>query len=135
MVLPLSLIRSTVSGPILVELKSGETYSGTLVACDNWMNLHLKDVVLTTKSGDAFWKLPEVYLRGNHVKYLRMPDEVLDVVKDQALKAADQRMVSRGGRGGATRGGRRDGELGDRVADSRDSRGGKQQGQRSGRRY
>lgn len=33
----------------LVELKSGETYNGHLVQCDTWMNLHLKEVICTSK--------------------------------------------------------------------------------------
>jgi small nuclear ribonucleoprotein (snRNP)-like protein len=34
----------------LVELKSGETYNGTLVSCDTWMNLHLREVICTSKA-------------------------------------------------------------------------------------
>jgi U6 snRNA-associated Sm-like protein LSm4 len=111
MVLPLSLIKTTVNHPILVELKNGEAYSGVLANCDNWMNLHLKDVVLTSKDGDKFWRLPEIYLRGNNIKYLRVPDEIIDVVKDEALKASVKPAAAtpyapRGGRGGM-RGGMR----------------------------
>ena len=28
----------------LVELKNGETYNGHMVACDSWMNVHLREV-------------------------------------------------------------------------------------------
>lgn len=57
---------------MLVELKNGETLNGHLVSCDNWMNLILKEVVQTLPDGDRFFKLPEVYIRGNNVslKYL-----------------------------------------------------------------
>ena len=33
----------------LVELKNGETYNGHLVACDNLMNIHLREVTLTSR--------------------------------------------------------------------------------------
>ena len=33
----------------LVELKNGETYNGHLINCDTWMNLHLKEVLCTSK--------------------------------------------------------------------------------------
>lgn len=33
----------------LVELKSGETYNGHLVNCDSWMNIHLREVICTSK--------------------------------------------------------------------------------------
>ena len=35
--------------PQLVELKSGETYNGTLEKCDNWMNLNLREVICTSR--------------------------------------------------------------------------------------
>lgn len=33
----------------LVELKNGETYNGHLVLCDTWMNIHLREVICTSK--------------------------------------------------------------------------------------
>lgn len=53
---------------MLVELKNGETLNGHLANCDNWMNLVLKEVVQTSPEGDRFFKLPEVYVRGNNVR-------------------------------------------------------------------
>ncbi|KAG6507234.1 hypothetical protein ZIOFF_032576 [Zingiber officinale] len=35
----------------LVELKNGETYNGHLVNCDTWMNIHLREVICTSKTG------------------------------------------------------------------------------------
>jgi U6 snRNA-associated Sm-like protein LSm4 len=52
---------------MLVELKDGETLNGHLVSCDTWMNLVLREVVQTSPEGDKFFKLPEVYVRGNNV--------------------------------------------------------------------
>ncbi|KAL0928620.1 hypothetical protein M5K25_000525 [Dendrobium thyrsiflorum] len=60
---------------MLVELKNGETYNGHLVNCDTWMNIHLREVICTSKDGDRFWRMPECYIRGNTIKYLRVPDE------------------------------------------------------------
>lgn len=37
--------------PKLVEVKTGETYNGTLQSCDMWMNLHLTEVILTSAVG------------------------------------------------------------------------------------
>ncbi|MCJ1288159.1 hypothetical protein MMC26_007514 [Xylographa opegraphella] len=80
---------------MLVELKNGETLNGHLVTCDTWMNLTLKEVVQTSPEGDKFFRLPEVYVRGNNIKYLRVPDEIIDSVKDQ-----QQNQPSSRGRGG-----------------------------------
>lgn len=60
---------------MLVELKNGETLNGHLSNCDNWMNLVLKEVVQTSPEGDRFFKLPEVYVRGNNV---RLPYSAFD---------------------------------------------------------
>lgn len=96
--LPLSLLRTAQNHPMLVELKNGETYNGHLVSCDNWMNINLREVICTSRDGDKFWKMPECYIRGSTIKYLRIPDEVIDMVKDDA--------ISKGrGRGDGKRGG------------------------------
>lgn len=79
MPLPLAVLRATQNQPMMVELKNGDTLSGVLTSCDGFMNLHLKDLVCTSRDGDRFWKIPEAYVRGNNVKYLRLPDEVLDI--------------------------------------------------------
>ena len=74
--LPLSLLRTAQNHPMLVELKNGETYNGHLVSCDNWMNINLREVICTSRDGDRFWRMPECYIRGSTIKYLRIPDEV-----------------------------------------------------------
>uniref|UniRef100_A0A8C5S2N2 U6 snRNA-associated Sm-like protein LSm4 n=2 Tax=Colubroidea TaxID=34989 RepID=A0A8C5S2N2_LATLA len=91
--LPLSLLKTAQNHPMLVELKNGETYNGHLVSCDNWMNINLREVICTSRDGDKFWRMPECYIRGSTIKYLRIPDEIIDMVKEE--------VVSKGrGRGG-----------------------------------
>ncbi|TAQ89968.1 hypothetical protein B7494_g1702 [Chlorociboria aeruginascens] len=81
--LPLGLLVAAQGSPMLVELKNGETLNGHLVTCDTWMNLTLKEVIQTSPEGDRFFRLPEVYVKGNNIKFLQMPNEVIDNVKDQ----------------------------------------------------
>jgi len=122
--LPLSLLRTAQGHPMLVELKNGETYNGHLVSCDNWMNISLREVICTSRDGDRFWRLPEVIIRGNNIKYLRIPEEVIDMVPEEDLsksKVAGGKGDSRG-RGGNR--GRGDGRGG------RGSRGGRSEGGR-----
>ncbi|KAG6965338.1 hypothetical protein JG687_00005473 [Phytophthora cactorum] len=71
----------------LVELKNGDTYNGHLVNCDTWMNVNLREVICTSKDGDRFWKMPECYIRGNTIKYIRVPNEILDMEKSLLLLA------------------------------------------------
>jgi hypothetical protein len=40
------------------------------------MNINLREVICTSRDGDRFWRMPEVYIRGSTIKYLRIPDEV-----------------------------------------------------------
>ncbi|PBK74953.1 Sm-like ribonucleo protein [Armillaria solidipes] len=104
--LPLSLLNAAQNKPMLVELKNGETFNGHLVNCDNFMNITLKEVYQTNPDGDRFWKLKECYIRGSTIKYIRIPENLLDVVKDEQNRAREAgRSNSRGGHVGG-RGGR-----------------------------
>ncbi|KAG5438441.1 hypothetical protein PCANB_002930 [Pneumocystis canis] len=76
--------------PMLVELKNGETYNGHMVSCDTWMNLILKEVIQTNADGDRFFRLPECYIRGSNIKYLRIPDEIINIVKLQNEQNRDR---------------------------------------------
>ncbi|KAF5354927.1 hypothetical protein D9756_005669 [Leucocoprinus leucothites] len=111
--LPLSLLNAAQNKPMLVELKNGETFNGHLVNCDNFMNITLREVYQTNSEGDRFWKLKECYIRGSTIKYLRVPDTLLDQVKEEQNRAREANRArgghpgsNRGGRGAPTRGGR-----------------------------
>ncbi|XP_021678628.2 sm-like protein LSM4 [Hevea brasiliensis] len=91
LMLPLSLLKTAQGHPMLVELKNGETYNGHLVNCDTWMNIHLREVICTSKDRDRFWRMPECYIRGNTIKYLRVPDEVIDKVQEETKSRTDQK--------------------------------------------
>ncbi|CAF1131422.1 unnamed protein product [Didymodactylos carnosus] len=101
--LPLTLLRTAVYHPMVFELKNGETYNGHLQSCDNFMNIHLRDVICTSRDGDRFWKIPECYIRGNTIKYLRLPEEVINMVKEDSVEKQNKgsRGNERGGRGGS----------------------------------
>ena len=119
--LPLSLLRTAQNHPMLVELKNGETYNGHLVSCDNWMNINLREVICTSRDGDRFWKMNECYIRGSTIKYLRIPDEAIEMVKEDVISKGGGRGGGRGrgrgGRGGP--GGRGRGGGGDRRGGGR----------------
>ncbi|ORZ36560.1 hypothetical protein BCR44DRAFT_1388953 [Catenaria anguillulae PL171] len=81
---PLSLLNAAEGHPVRVELKNGESFNGTMVQCDNLMNLTLNDVLITSAEGDRFWNLKEAYIRGAQIKFLHLPDEVLTTSKTSA---------------------------------------------------
>ena len=43
------------------------TFNGHLVDCDNFMNVTLRDVYQTSADGEKFWKMKEMYIKGNVV--------------------------------------------------------------------
>ena len=61
------------------------------------MNVHLREVICTAKDGDRFWRMPECYIRGNTVKYMRVQEEGLD-------KAVEEQKRWRNNRHGGGRG-------------------------------
>jgi small nuclear ribonucleoprotein (snRNP)-like protein len=77
MVLPLTVLKLMARQPVLVECKTGETFNGTLVHCDTWMNVHLREVTVTSATGDAFYAAPECLVKGSVIKYVRMADDVM----------------------------------------------------------
>jgi len=54
-------------------MKNGETYRGMLLGAEETMNLTLSDVVRTARNGQVS-KLPSVYLRGNGVRFIALPE-------------------------------------------------------------
>ncbi|CAH6723073.1 U6 snRNA-associated Sm-like protein LSm4 [[Candida] jaroonii] len=97
--LPLYILTSAKNQPILVELKNGETLNGLLTNCDSWMNLTLSEVIQTSPNGEDFLKIPEIYIRGNHIKYLRLPEQTMDQAKEQNLINMEQRNKNQRRRG------------------------------------
>ena len=93
------------------------------------MNISLREVICTSRDGDRFWRLPEVIVRGNNIKYLRIPEEVIDMVPEEDVRS----MGGRGGRGdGRGRGGNR-GRGNRGRGDGRGARGGRAGGRGAGR--
>lgn len=52
------------------------------------------------QDGDKFWRMPECYIRGSTIKYLRIPDEIIDMVKEDLVVKAKGRRDAKTARGG-----------------------------------
>uniref|UniRef100_A0A674GXE6 LSM4 homolog, U6 small nuclear RNA and mRNA degradation associated n=8 Tax=Neoaves TaxID=3078114 RepID=A0A674GXE6_TAEGU len=69
------------------------TISKSLKVTQKQQVLFVPSRVAPQQDGDKFWRMPECYIRGSTIKYLRIPDEIIDMVKEE--------VVSKGrGRGG-----------------------------------
>uniref|UniRef100_W5LC68 LSM4 homolog, U6 small nuclear RNA and mRNA degradation associated n=1 Tax=Astyanax mexicanus TaxID=7994 RepID=W5LC68_ASTMX len=88
--------------------------------------------------GDKFWRMPECYIRGSTIKYLRIPDEIIDMVKEEVLSKGrgrggmqQNKQQGKGRGGGAGRGvfgGRGRGMPGTGRGQQQDKKPGKPQG-------
>ena len=122
----------------LVETKNGESYDGILTGADTYMNLRLRDVVVTAPDGLTFCKHPVAFIRGNNIKSIQMPGDILERhVQELKKKEAEAKAMKSGkergrshstsGRGGfPDRGHSRGGGFGRGSGDrnrSQDSRG------------
>lgn len=130
--LPLTLLNAAVGQPVLVELKSGETYNGTLESCDVYMNMLLKGAVCTSRTAEHFTRCTECYIRGNTIKYVCVPDEVAEKMPPpEEDKARAERFVQ--GAASAGSGSGRSGARGRGRGGMHSSRGGGRGGGRGGR--
>jgi len=93
MVFPLSVLNSARNQPVSIELKNGETYNGNLVNIDGYMNLNLKEVICTSRDGEKFWKMPNVYVRGLSIKYVRLRPDILNAVTDDGSAKPKQKKI------------------------------------------
>ena len=81
----MQVVAGAVGTAVSIELKSGECYNGYVVKGDYFMNFLLRDVTITSASGERFWKVGQCYVRGNAVKYVRVAEEALaNAVKNKA---------------------------------------------------
>lgn len=49
------------------------------------------------QDGDKFWRMNECYIRGSTIKYLRIPDEVIDLVKEDVQAKSRRAEMNKGG--------------------------------------
>lgn len=80
---PLDFLQNSTKKIIEVTLKNDDVYSGFLEECDQWMNMVLSKVTLTTAQQEVK-NLTSAMIRGNSIKSMSMPGEVVDQVKAKA---------------------------------------------------
>lgn len=107
--LPLYLLNSVKGQPVMVELKRGETINGVLDNCDSWMNLMLKDAVISDAHAEKFNKVKEIYVKGIHIKYITMANDLIDKFREEQVREREYYRRRNAGyqRGGYQRGGYR----------------------------
>ncbi|ELP84297.1 proteasome subunit beta type-3, putative [Entamoeba invadens IP1] len=74
--LPINLLENAQGKTIVLELKNGNKYTGTLEKCDRMMNLHVKDSVLIQPDGKKF-KVAKIIVKGMAVRCFAVDGELL----------------------------------------------------------
>lgn len=71
--LPTILLHEGEAHIVTVEMKTGAVYRGELAQSEDSWNMLLKDVTVTTREGKVH-TLSTIYLRGNQVRFIILPD-------------------------------------------------------------
>mgnify|MGYP000305001222 FL=1 len=101
--IPLKLLHEGEQRRVTVELKNGESYYGTLKESSEGMNLKMNDVLVKYADGRTE-KIDNVFLRGNSVRYVVLPDLLKKApmfAKVQSMKKQkeEEKTAKRGKRG------------------------------------
>lgn len=78
-----------------VELKNGDNIKGDLENIDNYMNLKINDAIYSSKTNDKFWKISEIYIRGNNINSIILKDGLLEKIEEQSELASLQTNIPR----------------------------------------
>lgn len=105
--LPITLLNAAQGLEVNVECKSGRKYTGKVQACDLFMNVTLENVTLTSAHPDGPKTFPELYLRGYSIKYVKIPDQLLNSIVEERLAKRQELYASQGPSQGNRRDARR----------------------------
>mmetsp|Transcript_12733 Transcript_12733/g.16136 ORF Transcript_12733/g.16136 Transcript_12733/m.16136 type:complete len:114 (-) Transcript_12733:367-708(-) len=98
--IPIKLLYEAEGMKITAEMKNGEIYRGLLLNAEETMNLTLSDVVRTSKNGQVS-KVPSVYLRGSMVRFISLPELLVDAPVFKKVVSLKKRAEAERGAGGA----------------------------------
>eukprot|EP00930_Biecheleria_cincta_P012810 TRINITY_DN11731_c0_g1_i1.p1 TRINITY_DN11731_c0_g1~~TRINITY_DN11731_c0_g1_i1.p1 ORF type:complete len:259 (+),score=45.37 TRINITY_DN11731_c0_g1_i1:110-778(+) len=82
-----------------------------MAAVDNLMNIRLEEVTFSSHAENKFEKLKECTIRGNYVKFVRFPDDILDRLASRQDAAISSSGSGRKGRGKEGKGTVKPGEV------------------------
>ena len=102
--LPMQILYGALDTPVSVEVKSGECFNGHIQSADYFMNLKLRDVIVTDPHGEKFWRVPECFIRGNNVKYVRVCQDAVGKAEAQKNSFKKHQPKTRGKIRGSSRG-------------------------------
>ncbi|GFY44862.1 sm domain-containing protein [Trichonephila inaurata madagascariensis] len=103
---PVKLLMEFLNKKVTVDTSKGELFEGVLIGAEENMSLSLNTVKATFASGHTA-DMENVYIKGHKVRFVALPEESKEHVKNLQRAVMSARGGGRGGRGG--RGGGRGG--------------------------
>ena len=95
--IPVRLLHEAVGLVVTVEVDTFQTYRGVLLAVEDNMNIQLQDVVVTHRDGHLT-KASQVFLRGSHVRWVIVPDNLKHAPMFSATTKKAPRVLQKGKR-------------------------------------
>jgi len=80
--IPIKLLKESKGSQVLIELKNGDTFTGTLYSVDNFMNVKLKTVTFIERQGPKFYSCDEVFIRGSTVSSVQLREDILEKIQE-----------------------------------------------------
>jgi small nuclear ribonucleoprotein len=74
---PLEILQRSVDSEILVQLKDGTQYLGTLLETDTYMNMVLADAKEIGHDNQMVARFGEIFVRGNNILYVKPNNAIL----------------------------------------------------------
>ncbi|PWA64659.1 small nuclear ribonucleoprotein SmD3b [Artemisia annua] len=84
--IPVKLLHEVAGYIVTVELKSGQVYRGSMIECEDKWNSQLQNITFTDKDGKVT-QLEHVFIRGNKVRFMIIPDMIKNAPMFKRLEA------------------------------------------------
>jgi len=89
MMFPNFFLKNSKNKKILIEIKNGDNINGIINNIDNFMNIHIKNGIITKKDGKNFYKMSDIYIRGSNINSINFDEKVYEEIikkKDEKEK-------------------------------------------------
>jgi U6 snRNA-associated Sm-like protein LSm4 len=83
--LPVQLLKNSKNRKISVQIKNGDNINGILENIDNFMNLKIKNITYSDKTGKNFFQAEEIYIRGNSISSINFEEDLLDNIEKEKI--------------------------------------------------
>ena len=92
MMFPNFFLKNSKNKKILIEIKNGDNINGIIYNIDNFMNIHIKNGIITKKDGKNFFKMSDIYIRGSNINSINFDEKVYEeIIKKKEEKEKNEK--------------------------------------------